>query len=108
MKLFGVRQESRESDYPRPHEAASPPFLGKWGVLGCYLPAGLMPPDDAKRYLQGPHEEKSFTAVSPKLPPSSLSATTPGENFVSTQSGSSGSPPRVSSSPTAWPPGMAR
>src|SRR5262245_321642 len=69
MKLFGVRQESRESDYPRPHEAASPPFLGKWGVLGCYLPAGLMPPDDAKRYLQGPHEGEVLYCCVAEAPP---------------------------------------
>jgi hypothetical protein len=56
MKLFGVRQESRDRDYPRPREAASPPFVGRWGVLGYYLPAGLMPSDDAKRFLEGPHE----------------------------------------------------
>ena len=56
MKLFGVRKESRERDYPHPHEAASPPFVGKWGILGYYLPAGLMEEDDAKRFLQGPHE----------------------------------------------------
>jgi hypothetical protein len=56
MKLLGVLQESRDGDYPRPHEAASPPFVGKWGVLGYYLPAGLMPSDDGKRYLEGPHD----------------------------------------------------
>ena len=56
MKLFGVRHESRDRDYPCPHEKASPPFVGKWGVLGYYLPDDLMAPDDAKRYLAGPHE----------------------------------------------------
>jgi hypothetical protein len=60
MKLFGVQQDSRDRDYPQPHEAASPPFLGKWGVLGYYLPAGLMPHEDAKRYLEGPHEGESL------------------------------------------------
>jgi len=69
MKLFGVRQESRDRDYPRPHEAASPPFVGRWGVLGYYLPAGLMPLDDAKRYLQGPHEgEDLYCCVGEEAP----------------------------------------
>jgi hypothetical protein len=69
MKLFGVRPESREKDYPQPHEVASGPFLGKWGVLGYYLPAGLMPPEDAKRFLEGPHEgEVLYCCVREELP----------------------------------------
>src|SRR5262245_21724709 len=60
MTLFSVRPESRERDYPRPHEAVAPPFVGRCGILGYYLPAGLMPPDDAKRYLAGPHEGEEF------------------------------------------------
>ena len=69
MKLFGVRPESRERDYPRPHEAASPPFVGRWGVLGYYVPDGLMHADDIKRYLEGPHEgEGLYCCVREDMP----------------------------------------
>jgi len=60
MTLYFVRPEAREADYPRPHEVVSPPFVGRFGVLGCYLPDGLMPPEDAKRYLEEPHEGEEF------------------------------------------------
>ena len=69
MKLFRVRTESRERDYPRPHETASPPFVGRWGILGYYVPAGLMHADDAKRYLEGPHDgEGLYCCVREEMP----------------------------------------
>ena len=58
--LYGVRPESRERDYPRPHEQPSPPLVGRWGVLGYYIPDGLMHPDDVKRYLEGPLQGECF------------------------------------------------
>lgn len=54
--LYSVRPESREKDYPRPHEDTSPPFVGRWGVLSYYVPGDLMHADDVKRYIECPHE----------------------------------------------------
>lgn len=67
--LYSVRPESRENDYPRPHEDTSPPFVGRWAVLGYYIPAGLMHADDLKRYMEGPHEgEGLYCCVREDLP----------------------------------------
>jgi hypothetical protein len=52
--MFGVRPASRERDYPLPHASASRPFVGRWGILGYYVPAGLMHSDDVERYLAEP------------------------------------------------------
>ena len=66
---IGVRPESRERDYPRPHLAASPPFVGRWGILGYYVPAGLMPADDVQRYLEGPHKGEQLYCCVRDEPP---------------------------------------
>jgi hypothetical protein len=81
MKLFGVRPESRERDYPRPHEAASPPFVGRWGILGYYVPAGLMHPDDVKRYLEGPHEGEELYCCVKEDPPFVIVRNNAGREF---------------------------
>ncbi len=52
-KLYGVKKEARESDYPLPEVEEKPPFIGKWAVLSHYVPDGLMHPEDAENYLEG-------------------------------------------------------
>lgn len=49
--LYGVRPEAMKADYPDP--VGDPPEvpIGKWVYLGHFIPSGLMPADDAARYL---------------------------------------------------------
>ena len=53
VRLYGVRPEAMRKDYPMPMGTLSPPFVGKWGVLGYFVPDGLMHPEDVKRYIEG-------------------------------------------------------
>jgi len=69
MRTFGVRPDSRERDYAKPHEEAAPPFVGRWGILGYYVPAGLMHADDVERYLEGPHEGEALYCCVQEQPP---------------------------------------
>jgi len=50
-KLYSVRSEAMEADYPRPGKNESPPFIGKWAVLSYFVPSGLMHSEDQDRYL---------------------------------------------------------
>ena len=59
-KLYGVRPEAMEEDYPSPETPEAPPFNGKWAVLSYFVPAGLMHPEDQERYINGKREGESL------------------------------------------------
>ncbi len=59
-KLYGVKREAIESDYPLPEVEEKPPFIGKWAVLSYYVPGDLMHPEDAEKYLEGKSRGESL------------------------------------------------
>ncbi len=66
-KLYGVRSEAMEADYPTPDISESPPFIGKWAVLSYFVPGDLMHPEDQKSYINGERKGESLFKCTEEL-----------------------------------------